>query len=149
MALVVKSVKADPALGSDIDTAITISPKHTLGRTSFLSSSGAKEEIANAGPKLDSNTGKATAIDIFAISSRTKTASKWLRPAPPYFSGRLIPKKPNSANLFKISLLGGLSFFSISLATSISSFSANFFAVSFNARCCSVKLKSISEVSRK
>ena len=71
LALVVKSVKADPALGSDIDTAITISPKHTLGRTSFLSSSGANEEIANAGPKLDQILEK-TAIDIFAISSRTK-----------------------------------------------------------------------------
>jgi hypothetical protein len=49
---------------------------HTFGRTSFLSSFEAKQEIASAGPKLDSNIGKATAIDIFAISSRTKTASK-------------------------------------------------------------------------
>ena len=49
---------------------------YPFGRTSLLRVLDAKQEIDNAGPKLDSNIGKATAIDIFAISSKTKTASK-------------------------------------------------------------------------
>ena len=45
-----------------------------------------------------SKTGKASAIEIFAISSSTRTASKLLMPNPPYFCGRFTPRKPMLEN---------------------------------------------------
>jgi len=60
------------------------SPLQTCGIIFFRISSGPKCSIAKIGPKHDSNTGKAEAMDNFAISSRTNTASKWPRPPPPY-----------------------------------------------------------------
>ena len=62
-AFVVRSVNAEPALGSDIDTATTILPWQTCGITFCFNSSEAKCSIAFTGPTQLSNIGNATAED--------------------------------------------------------------------------------------
>ena len=82
-ALVVRSVSAEPALGSDIDTATTIFPLHTSGIILFFNSSEAKCSMAFTGPTQLSNIGKATADDTLANSSMTNRASRLDKPNPP------------------------------------------------------------------
>src|SRR3546814_5308796 len=74
--LVLRSVSAEPASGSDIDTATTISPRQTAGTTRRFSASDPKCSMARTGPTDDSKMGKATAEEIFANSSRTISASR-------------------------------------------------------------------------
>ncbi len=49
-ARVVRSVSAEPACGSDIETATWMSPRHTAGTTRCLSVAEAKRSIARTGP---------------------------------------------------------------------------------------------------
>src|SRR3546814_5331156 len=58
--LVLRSVSAEPASGSDIDTATTISPRQTAGTTRRFSASDPKCSMARTGPTDDSKMGKAT-----------------------------------------------------------------------------------------
>ena len=118
----VRSVNADPALGSDIDTAIIMLPLQTSGMTLILRSSFAKCSMAFTGPTQLSKIGKATAEDIFANSSITIRASRLERPNPPYFLSTLIPKKPISEYFFSHSLGKGILLSSISSATDTISF---------------------------
>src|SRR3546814_9369620 len=67
--LVLRSVSAEPASGSDIDTATTISPRQTAGTTRRFSESDPKCSMARPGPTDDSKMGKATAEEIFANRS--------------------------------------------------------------------------------
>ena len=69
-ALVVKSVKPVPALGSDILTATTISPWQTFGITLCFKASEPKCSITFTGPAFASKTGQPTAEDIFPNSSK-------------------------------------------------------------------------------
>ena len=121
-ALVFKSVKPVPALGSDILTATTISPLQTLGITLFFSASEPKCSMTFTGPAFASNTGQPTAEDIFPNSSRTIIASRLERPSPPYSVGVLIPKKPNSPIFFSTSFGTGFADSSISSANAVNSF---------------------------
>ena len=121
-ALVVRSVKADPAFGSDMDTATTILPLQTSGMTFSLSSSEAKCSIAFTGPTQLSNMGNATAEETFANSSITNKASRLDSPKPPYLSETLIPKNPISEYFFNHSLDKGSPVSSMDRATSTISF---------------------------
>src|SRR3982750_4264224 len=67
-ARVFRSATAEPASGSDIDTATTSSPRQTAGSTLRRSASGAKCSIARAGPTELSKTGNAIAGETFANS---------------------------------------------------------------------------------
>jgi len=96
-ARVFRSVSAEPASGSDIDTATTSSPLQTAGSTFRRSASGAKCSIARAGPTELSKTGNAIAGETFANSSRTSSASRLPSPRPPYASATLMPRNPISA----------------------------------------------------
>ena len=87
-----RSVKAEPASGSDMETARIKFPEQISGNSQDFKFSLAKWAIARLGPKHDSNTGKATAMETFANSSSTTTASKWEPPEPPYFSLMLMPR---------------------------------------------------------
>ena len=100
----VRSVRADPAFGSDIETATTILPLQTSGIILFFNSSEAKCSIAFTGPTQLSNIGKATAEEILANSSMTNNASRLESPNPPYFSETFIPKNPISEYFFNHSL---------------------------------------------
>ena len=82
-AFVVRSVKAEPAFGSDIETATTIFPAQTSGMTFCFNSSEAKCSIALTGPTQLSNIGNATAEETLANSSMTSRASKLDKPNPP------------------------------------------------------------------
>ena len=67
-AFVVRSVKAEPAFGSDIETATTIFPAQTSGMTFCFNSSEAKCSIALTGPTQLSNIGNATFSGIVTAS---------------------------------------------------------------------------------
>ena len=121
-AFVVRSVRADPALGSDMETATTIFPLQTSGIIFSLSASEAKCSIAFTGPTQLSNIGNATAEEIFANSSITKRASRFDRPNPPYLSDTFIPKNPISEYFFNHSFDKGSPVSSIDKATSTISF---------------------------
>jgi hypothetical protein len=69
-------VSAEPASGSDIEIATIKFPEQISGKTLSRISDGANSFIAKAGPKLDSKTGKAIALEILANSSKIRTASK-------------------------------------------------------------------------
>ena len=118
----VKSVKADPALGSDILTATNKLPLHTSGMTFCFKSSFAKCSMALMGPTALSNIGQATTEEIFANSSKTNKASIFDKPKPPYFLFILIPKNPISAYLLNQSSDRNSFFSSNSLATEAISF---------------------------
>ncbi len=96
-ARVLRSVSAEPAAGSDMATATTISPAQTRGITRLRSSSQAKCSMARTGPTELSKIGKATAGETCANSSNTKRASVLPSPSPPYAGATLIPRKPISA----------------------------------------------------
>ena len=142
-AFVVKSVKADPACGSDILTATNKLPLQTSGMTFCFKSSLAKCSMALIGPTALSKIGQATTEETLANSSKTNKASIFERPKPPYFLFILIPKNPISAYRPNHSSDKNSFFSSNSLATEVISFCANSLATDCNSFCSGVNEKSM------
>ena len=78
-----------------------------------------------------------------AICSKISAASSRLRPMPPWSSSQYSEQKPSSPARRMVSL-GKMPCWSHSAANGASSLSANWRAVSRNASCSSVKLKSMA-----
>src|SRR5579859_1658015 len=141
------SVAADPASGSEIATAIVVSPRITGGSSARLCSSVPDSWMTRAGPAQASKTGHAATGLALASSSMTISASSSGRSDPPYSAGCVMPSRPRSARTLRSESGSGVRASSHARAYGAYRSAARSAAICRNAACSGSRVMS-EDISR-